>query len=711
MGVFKYFPYTNFHELNLNWIMEKVEQAYDLSIINKDELEKIKSVISDPLTDEQKQQVFEYLLEIMAERGAELVIKSDLTSNDIDAEAISDYFMDDGSNTGLNDYARYSIAESMSILDNGEMYVAFVDERTGHNKPKNTTYYTNSVKIRKYGSIVSGSDYETVIPAGHANGMATNGTDRLYIGWLKEVSNGAFIASKRLTVVYLDNNKEVASYAIKPLVHVADGVAYDFDNDHVLVRFINGIDIYDADMNFIETIPVNYVQAFSDDARQDALYYDGMLGAISGYSNILAFYDLKTGDLVKMYNIPRRTSSGSPFVEMESGQYYKGNFYLMSFNRLGDSTQNHWNFIRLNPWKNVFTGYHFKNRYTGSEAIYCDPGDVNNTQWGTEQQPFTNLNLAIAAMQARSADNVPSYVMLRAGTESRGIKIQDVDDVRIARWNKTDTQDSQLGDPIIKGAYLSRCYDFIIQNINFQKNNYYDSGTGRSTVYITRCTGTLDSCTIEGDNENGSIGVYATNQSEINAITNTITNTCRIGYRFTERPTLKLSGGMNLATLNTVSLLTYSVVKDRMKNVPSSYSVEQIAEPLTKVLQPISQTNFYTGDYAFDQPVVNNFMIGTANTSFNYLEIVTYYDQKTDVHRVRLNESSAVTSFQVGGFRMRGSSIDVPTYYTITGSVDLSNKTLSISDITLYLPNATNKVLHYPATGSQYPAINRVHLL
>ena len=128
MGVFKYFPYTNFHELNLNMIMEKVKEAYDLSIINKDELEKIKSVISDPLTDEQKQQVFDYLLEIMAERGAELVIKSDLTSNDIDAEAISDYVMDDGSNTGLNDYPRYSVAESMAILDNGEMYVAFIDE-------------------------------------------------------------------------------------------------------------------------------------------------------------------------------------------------------------------------------------------------------------------------------------------------------------------------------------------------------------------------------------------------------------------------------------------------------------------------------------------------------------------------------------------------------------------------------------------------------
>ena len=307
MGVFEQFPYANFHELNLDWVLKKVKEAYDLSIINKDQIDKINKIISDPLTEEQKQQIFDYLLEIMQEKGADLVVKTDLTSNDVDAEAISDYVMDDGSNTGLNDYARYSVAESMAILDNGEMYVAFIDERTTHNKPNSTRYYTDSVKIRKYGSIVSGSDYETVIPAGHANGMATNGTDRLYISWLKEVSNGAFIDSKKLTIVYLDSNNGVASYAIKPLVNIADGVAYDFDNDHVLVRFINGIDIYDADMNYIETISVNYVQAFSDDARQDALYYDGMLGAISGYSNILAFYSLKTGELVKMYNIPRRT--------------------------------------------------------------------------------------------------------------------------------------------------------------------------------------------------------------------------------------------------------------------------------------------------------------------------------------------------------------------------------------------------------------------
>ena len=83
MGVFKYFPYTNFHELNLNWIMEKVEQAYDLSIINKDELEKIKSVISDPLTDEQKQQVFEYLLEIIMQELLCLMLHFGLDSKEI----------------------------------------------------------------------------------------------------------------------------------------------------------------------------------------------------------------------------------------------------------------------------------------------------------------------------------------------------------------------------------------------------------------------------------------------------------------------------------------------------------------------------------------------------------------------------------------------------------------------------------------------------
>lgn len=711
MGVFEQFPYTNFHELNLDWVLRKVKEAYELSIINKDQLDKINEIISDPLTDEQKQQIFNYLLEIMQEKGADLVVKTDLTSNDIDAEAISDYVMDDGSNTGLNDYARYSVAESMAILDNGEMYVAFIDERTAHNKPKNTTYYTNSVKIRKYGSIVSGSDYENIIPAGHANGMATNGSDRLYISWLNEVSNGAFIESKKLTIVYLDSNKEVESYAIKPLEHRADGVAYDFDNDHVLVRFINGIDIYDANMNFIETINVNYVQAFPDDARQDALYYDGMLGAISGYSNILAFYNLKTGELVKMYNIPRRTSSGSPFVEMESGQYYKGNFYLMSFNRLGDSTQNHWNFIRLNPWKNVFTGYHFKNRYTGSEAIFCDPDDVNITQWGTEQQPFTNLNLAIAAMQARSADNVPSYVMLRAGTRSRGIKIQDVNDVRISRWNKTDTEDAERDNPVVNGAYFSRCYDFIIQDIDFEKSNYYDSGTGRACVYFTRCTGTITNCNIGGDGESGSIGIYATKESNIYSVTNNILATCKIGYRFNERSNLNLSGGVNSATDNTVSLIAYSTVKDRLRAVPASYAMEQIAEPLTKVIQPLSTTNFRNGTYSFDQPIVKNMMIGNNNSSFNYLELIVTWDNKTEVKRVRLNDAAASTAFQVSGFRLRGSAFTVPSFYTIEGSVNLSDKTLIIDDISVYLPNASTQVQHYPAQNITFPYINRIHLL
>lgn len=711
MGVFEQFPYTNFHELNLDWVLRKVKEAYELSIINKDQLDKINEIISDPLTEEQKQQIFDYLLEIMEEKGADLVIKTDLTSNDIDAEAISDYFMDDGSNTGLNDYARYSVAESMAILDNGEMYVAFIDERTTHNKPANTRYYTESVKLRKYGSIVSGSDYETVIPAGHANGMATNGTNRLYIAWLKEVSNGAFIDSKKITVVYLDSNNEVASYAIKPLVNIADGVAYDFDNDHVLVRFINGIDIYDADMNYIETINVNYVQAFPDDARQDALYYDGMLGAISGYSNILAFYSLATGELVKMYNIPRRTSSGSPFVEMESGQYYKGNFYLMSFNRLGDSTQNHWNFIRLNPWKNVFTGYHFKNRYTGSEAIFCDPDEVNNTQWGTEQQPFTNLNLAIAAMQARSADNVPSYVMLRAGTQSRGIKIQDVDDVRIARWNRIDTDEQERDNPVVKGAYLARCYDFIIQNIDFEKSNYYDSGTGRACIYFTRCTGTITNCNIGGDGESGSIGIYAANESNIYSVTNNILATCKIGYRFNDRSNLNLSGGVNEATDNTVSLRAYSTVKDRLRSVPASYDIEQIAEPLTKVIQPLSTTNFRTGTYGFDQPIVSNMMISNNNSSFNYLELVVSWDNKTEVKRVRLNEAADSTSFQVSGFRLRGSAFTVPSFYTIDGSINLSDKTLTIGDMSVYLPNAGTPVQHYPSAGVTFPTINRIHLL
>ena len=47
MGLFEHLPYTNFHDLNLDWILEKVKYAYEQVIKNGQDLEEFKKYVED----------------------------------------------------------------------------------------------------------------------------------------------------------------------------------------------------------------------------------------------------------------------------------------------------------------------------------------------------------------------------------------------------------------------------------------------------------------------------------------------------------------------------------------------------------------------------------------------------------------------------------------------------------------------------------------
>lgn len=699
MGVFKYFPYTNFHELNLNWIIEKTEEAYNQALINKQEMDKILSIISDPLTEEQKEELYQYILDLIDEKGLDFVEKWQLTSNDIDVECVSEYVMEDGSNSGTGAGPYYSIAESMAIMDDGSMFIAFVDERTTHDDGFASDLVTLRHYSSTYGDVLGNQNFQ--VRGGHANGLCTNGTDKLYIAWTNQPDgHGGTDSSRRVSICTYNDHTGTLSFDptsdIKETLNTTVGITYDKDNDYVITwDGSTGFDVYTKDLVHVRFVPCNYKSAYLDDTKQDLIWYHGLVGVCRGWANLLTFYDISgaSAKLVKVYNIPRFTPVGTPFCELESGDFYGGDFYLMSFNRLGDSTLNHWNLVKFNPWTNVNKQYHYKNRYNGNFTIYVDPGTNTHKQTGTTSYPFCCISQALAAFKQMQKQGMNPLIALRKGELYEGVKVIDTHDLRITAWNREG--DESLPKPGINGIMLQRCSNMVIGHFDVVKSTFPDSGTGDYVVSIRRCTGQMSNIEYCGNETCKGIHIY--DNSDMLLKDSTIDAYCTQGLIVDTNSIVRINNLTNNATVKKIQVNSGSVVYAPERKIDTTnFDVKTFPYPRNLPVTVLAGGTHGVGSHTLDVSTVSGIW---DSAQFAVLTLGFPTASTTDVKLIPITGTTNV--FRVSTARVVNNKMLIGT---IEGNIELTSTMEDDEVVKSGKLNITQMYCYDSSTGTLYTA-------
>lgn len=493
--MFHGYPYTDFHELNLDWLLQEVtniKKKVDEDIISVNEAYKEILALFADIEAGVEEIVDEYL-----STAENIALRSDLTSNDIDIEEMFNFHFEDGRYTGTTNYC---VFQSFLRMNDGNFVAIANDEREESDVGKIRVYSEDGLLMR-----------ERNVTVGHANDATTNGTDKIYIA--HSVTTEGVVTNKVTIVNYADLSVEQT--ITMPVV--VNAINYNYDKDQFITKTATDVYIWDNTLTYlieqwqiIDEFADLYRDKYPNVARQGTLYFNNMLMCIYSYPNAFVWYDLDTHKMVKMYNPPYIIGMGGVFDEIEHGNYLNGEFYFTAFYRDADGKTAGNTIGRWNPWKNSQTNFAKYARYIAPRNIYVDGSSTIPDGVGSFQKPYKNLTQAIASLKSDMSIYTPVDIYCKEGTNVGALRATQCPCVNISVYN--DQGAGQGTTFTIDGVRLYDCSQVLINKATIS-DNHDALGTDTASIEINRSGVYLNSCTINADGNVNALSV--TNMSNV----------------------------------------------------------------------------------------------------------------------------------------------------------------------------------------------------
>ena len=311
MGIFRQFPYTNFHEMNLDMLIKIV-----------DELQKEWKDFTVDWSKDVAEQVDKWLEEhpeatttvldgsISTVKLADNAVTFDKVSNDLLDGIYENLKIDDINSVEIrkkllknSSYGREFISRKplgyYTNYDNNYVWLQsaeYVDSTNHIILGFTSSDYTLGMLVE------IGTDFETVynrvsgLSLGHLNDMAYNpNTNKLYIATMDTGSYADKIAVVSAASLVIETSIDIGKTVYQ--------ISYDRDNDLFYIG-TNTNDIYDADFNLIKSNPLVTASAYLNKpiTGQGSCAYNGnfMILSQDSYFAYIATYDYNNGNIEKV---------------------------------------------------------------------------------------------------------------------------------------------------------------------------------------------------------------------------------------------------------------------------------------------------------------------------------------------------------------------------------------------------------------------------
>lgn len=379
------------------WCYKVLPLVYDDSLSYYELLNKVVAKLNEVIGNvnlygENVEALVDKILKEWAESGefAKLIQQYGLFGNEMNLEYLSTLILPDSRYTSNNGDYNYEIIEGCCFLPNGNLAVVRIDAEGKTDTQKVEIFTKNGIS----------TGVSALVECGHGNDITCDG-NYLYICWA-QLNTDSSVISNKVTRVNLD----LSGYQIMTLpVAQARTFQYDKENDNFVSVIGNNMSIISKDLStVIRSVTLDDSAVFDhnkypNQVRQHCCVYGGMIIECYSYPGVIAFYNMTTGKLVKVFNIPDHTYNGFSTRECEGLSYNEsdGFFYGTAFARCGAGDICSNVFFRTNFSANAISGNpKYATRTNLRVECYVDPTvDANSFQTGTVSKPFKYLQSAV----------------------------------------------------------------------------------------------------------------------------------------------------------------------------------------------------------------------------------------------------------------------------------------------------------------------------
>ena len=321
MGVFDHFPYTNFHELNLDWIVSEIKKLVT-------EYEKLNGLFAD--FEALKEWVENYFNDADFLDDIEAILLQMVQDNIINVANVNFESVKVLNGNNVLEMLENSLyMQGGCYVENGIFVYAAVSYQSDNNDLV-AVDMNNGTELWRY-----------TLPIYHANAIAFRKSDRkLYIAACQEA--GSSVLMNKILVVDYDNPSAVIDTITSPARGDIFSLAYDSTTDTFYSSNYTGANAGEADYLF------QYNGIFSSVEAEIKLIGDYCVDNKPGHDNqgvqcvhnnvawivytlptrILAAFDVKTGKKIAAYTVPTVFNGYSEVGEMQFMTNNGDDYYL-----------------------------------------------------------------------------------------------------------------------------------------------------------------------------------------------------------------------------------------------------------------------------------------------------------------------------------------------------------------------------------------------
>lgn len=492
----KVIPLVYDDSLSYYEVVERCVQKINELIANNSELpDYIKQEIVNALSNSEA--LDEIIKDLLSQNN--IVLKSDLTSNDIDMNTCATLYYTKTEN--------YKPMQAFAVIDASPTFVGAFSSASG-------MYF----KLRKFNKDwVQMGESDAFL--GHANDIDTNGVDEIYVVGRYTNNDNVY----QTNYVYIINTSDLTQKGNPWLVQY-DGnpvnigaLAYNKLTKEFYIQSGTTVYVYDENKQWVRNVTLNeelknkYSDQYPSMERQGSFWAGSeLLCKVYAYPNTLAFYDMSdvNGKLVKMYNFPYKSETGNAMTELECGYKFGNDIWVSSFQRDNDqgfsSNTNcgAWNtIVKINPWTNVPTGYGQKANEFNHVTLYVDGSTTNSKHYGTTTYPYRTLSEAMSTLHSSIATEQPIDIACRVGTNVGILRGESFPSFRLNRWVKSGDEATTFEIEGISLLY-STCQ---IYNAHIKRNNATSGGEQvfPNTCYVRFCNAYFGYCEFDDPYNDG----------------------------------------------------------------------------------------------------------------------------------------------------------------------------------------------------------------
>lgn len=422
MPLFEQFPYTNFHELNLDQALKYIRQAIDAAAKNTQD---VAAVVEDMAVF--KQEIYDYLNTLDIPAQIQAVIDEMASSGELDAyiqaailklvstvdhlilNKIGTEFVDDASEA-------YSGAQGSAITPDNNLAIFYADYKN----------QTRNGRIRIVGLDNNTTVREQVVQnVGHGQSMAIKDGNIFLLDFVTTLQ-GQNISVVDLTTLQVS---ATITPAFDGTQFVIAAIYTDPEDNELYAlgsNIYNNIDykahlVYSSGAITVTDIAtIDHVSRSSTDGFLCArAFKDYIIAGLTG-DFCLAVYNKLSGTLVKIIELPKMTSNSFILGELESFDLDEdGNIYMI--------------FDEINArgiWLTIGSGWYMNTRVKGNILTNAAPDDDYNTsKLDTSFRPGFHVSPANGSFGASGVlgDPFASFweAMLYRGNNGMNITIDD----------------------------------------------------------------------------------------------------------------------------------------------------------------------------------------------------------------------------------------------------------------------------------------------